>query len=77
MKTVSVDLHGMTVEGARRHLLQTLKSCPKNVSELEVIHGCHSGQALLNMVRSFSHPKIERKILGMNNGVTVFILKKP
>ncbi len=76
VKTKSIDLHGLTAEGARRLLFQTLKSCPSDVTELEVIHGCNSGQVLLNVVRSISHPRIKRKILGLNNGITVFELKK-
>lgn len=75
MKTISIDLHGMTAAEAKALLLRELKSCPKNVAEIEVVHGFNGGQALLKMFRGLSHPKIERKILGLNNGVTVLILK--
>jgi len=73
--TLTVDLHGMTVSEARATLLRELKSCPKTVSEIDVIHGFKGGQELLKMVRSFSHPRIERKILGLNNGSTTFKLR--
>ena len=76
MKTITIDLHGMTAAEAMSALLKMLKSCPADTEEIEVIHGCHSGQTLLNMVRSFSHPKISRKILGLNNGMTAFVLKQ-
>lgn len=74
MKSISIDLHGFTSAEAKSYLLNELKKCPKNVTEIEVIHGCNGGQALLKMVRGFSHPRIERKILGMNNGITIFVL---
>ncbi len=73
--TISIDLHGMTVSEAKSELLKCLKSCPPSVSELEVIHGCHRGQEILKMVRNFSHPRVQRKILGLNNGATIFVLK--
>ncbi|NLP25941.1 MAG: Smr/MutS family protein [Clostridiales bacterium] len=74
--TLTVDLHGMTVTEARSELLRVLKSCPKHIKEIDVIHGYTKGQALQNLIRrEFSHPKIERKIITMNNGSTTFILK--
>lgn len=74
--TLTVDLHGMTVTEARSELMRVLKGCPKHIREIDVIHGYTQGQALQNLVRrEFSHPKIERKILTMNNGSTTFILK--
>ena len=72
--TITLDLHGMTIAEAKAALLRELKTCPKTVLEIEVIHGFRQGQELLKMVRSFSHPKIKRKILGLNNGSTVLIL---
>ncbi|MBQ9460455.1 MAG: Smr/MutS family protein [Clostridia bacterium] len=71
----SLDLHGHTVESARRLLTETLRSLPAEVRELEVIHGYHQGTAIREMIRSFKHPRIERKILGMNQGSTIFELK--
>lgn len=73
---MSVDLHGLTKEQARQKLLDTLKTLPRDVRELTVVHGYRGGTALRDMVRSFSHPKVERKILGLNQGETVFVIKK-
>lgn len=73
---MSVDLHGLTREQARERLLYTMRSLPRDVRELTVIHGYRGGTALRDMVRRFSHPKIERKILGLNQGETIFIIKK-
>lgn len=74
---MTVDLHGMTVSQARCVLMDTLKTCPKHIQEIEVIHGCNQGQALQKFVRQdFLHPKIKRKILTMNNGITILILNE-
>ena len=76
MYSRTIDLHGMTVAEARRAMLALLKSCPASVREIEVIHGSHSGQALLRYVRvELQPPRISRKILGLNNGVTILELK--
>jgi DNA-nicking Smr family endonuclease len=71
---MTVDLHGMTVNEAKKYLIQKIKSVPKKTTEIEVIHGFHGGSALLQMVRTFKHPRVQRKILSLNQGATVFIL---
>lgn len=71
-----IDLHGMTSAEARKTLDETLKKLPKDVRELTVVHGYRSGTALRDMVRRYKHPKVERKVLGLNQGTTVFIIKK-
>ena len=49
---VTIDLHGLSVAEARAKLKQVLEHCPKTVTEVEVIHGYHSGQALQKLVRN-------------------------
>ncbi len=71
----TIDLHGHTVESARRLLTDTLRTLPPDTRELEVIHGYHQGTAIREMIRKFRHPRIERKILSMNQGSTIFELK--
>lgn len=73
--SVNIDLHCQTVESARKLLTDTLKKLPEDVREVNVIHGYHNGTALRDMVRKYSHPKIQRKILGLNQGTTIFIIK--
>lgn len=73
---VEIDLHGHTVESATRLLTQRLKSLSKNVTEVAVLHGYNSGTALRDMVRRYKNPKIERKVIGLNQGETIFIIKK-
>lgn len=71
----SIDLHGHTVESARKLLTSELKRLPADVRELTVIHGYHGGTALMQFVRSYKNKRIEKKILGLNNGETIFLLK--
>lgn len=73
--SVTIDLHGETKESARQKLQGKLKSLPKDTRELVVIHGYHGGKALQETVRKFKHPRIERIILGLNQGETVFLIK--
>ena len=76
--TMKVDLHGMPVIQAKREMQQLLKTCPKYITEIEVIHGHTSGQALQQFVRKqLKHPRIERAVFGMNKGATTLIIKKP
>ena len=73
---MTVDLHTMTTAEAKKWLAAKVSGAPKEVKEIEVVHGYRGGTALRDMVRkSFHHPRIERKILGMNQGSTIFILK--
>lgn len=72
-----IDLHEMTVAEAEYYLEKELDIAPEYVKVVEVIHGFHKGRAILNMVRKeFKHPRIERKYLSLNGGVTKFELKK-
>lgn len=72
----NLDIHNHTVESAKKLITDTLKNLPPDVRELNIIHGYHQGTALRDMVRKFSNKKIERKILGLNQGTTTFIIKK-
>lgn len=73
--TLILDIHGMTVQQAKKEILSILKSCPKNIKEIEIIHGYNGGKALQQYVRSIKHPKVDKSIIGLNNGKTTLILK--
>ncbi|MCI1955416.1 MAG: Smr/MutS family protein [Oscillospiraceae bacterium] len=76
--TMEVDLHGLTVEDAKSRLEHLLSGAPANVAEVRVIHGCHRGQALRDMVRlRLKHPRIAVKLLTLNPGETRLLLKPP
>ncbi len=71
-----IDIHGMTVSDTKRELTSFLNRCEKQTTEIDIIHGCHGGTALLNFVRKdFKHKRIEKKILSLNNGMTTFKIK--
>ncbi len=74
--SIEIDLHGHTVESARALITNTLKSLPGDVREVEIIHGYRGGTALCDMVRRYSNSRIERKILGLNRGVTIFVIRR-
>ncbi len=73
-----IDIHGMTVNEAISELDYYLEYLPDDVKEVVVIHGYRQGKRLLDMVRKeFQHDRIERKIVSMNPGITVFLIKIP
>ena len=73
---LTVDVHGMTVSEVKSELSRLLSTCDKSTHEIDVIHGCHGGTALLNFIRrDFKHPRLARKILTLNNGMTTLVLK--
>ena len=70
----TIDLHGCSQSEAKVKLDHLLKGTSILVKEVTIVHGYSS--ILLNYVRKkYSHPRIERKILTLNKGETVFILK--
>lgn len=74
--TLTVDIHEMSTLEARRYLERLIASCGSEVREIEIIHGYHSGRALLETVRSGVRSKrIERRCVTMNPGVTIYFLK--
>lgn len=70
-----IDLHGHTRESAKKLLDFSMKNLAPDVREVEVVHGFHQGTALRELVRSYKHSRIERKILGLNQGSTIFVIK--
>lgn len=74
--TIEADIHGMRREEAKRQLELLLTRAPREITEVVVIHGCHGGTVLMEMVRrELRHPRIKSKYLSMNNGQTTLILK--
>lgn len=71
-----IDIHGMTVPEAKSKLERYITNLPDNVKEITVIHGYRDGDKLKHMVRySLKSKKIQRKILTMNDGETILIIK--
>lgn len=76
-ETAAIDLHGLTVYEAEEALIDFLDSLPKKVRLVEVTHGYSRGTALKSMVKNdFYHWRLADKRVGLNPGLTYFILKK-
>ena len=77
MRTKEINLHGFTVEQAREELVGFLDELEEDVAEVNVVHGYKGGTALRDMIRrEFNHPRVQRKLLSMNPGVTIFLVKR-
>ncbi len=72
-----IDIHGLDVSTAKHKLENYLLNISPNIKEVVVIHGYRNGDNLRKMVRySLKSPKIERKIVSMNKGETILIIKQ-
>lgn len=73
---MKIDLHKMKVWEATLYLNNKVATAPGDIKEIIVIHGYHNGTALMNMVRQeFYNPRVKRKFLSLNQGVTSLILQ--
>lgn len=73
---MEVDLHGLTVEDAKRRLEHLLSHAGPEIREIRVIHGYNGGQALRDMVRvRLKHPRIATKLVTLNPGETRILLR--
>ena len=74
---VELDIHGETEKSAMYLLTHWLSHAPADVKEVRVIHGCHGGTVLRDMVRKkLKHPRIASKLVTLNPGETRLILKE-
>ena len=77
MSEITVDLHGMTVYDALKHLEKVIAKAPKSVKTIVVIHGYKSGHGLKEMVRDQTQlrsKRIKRRKLTLNQGETILEL---
>ena len=72
---ITIDLHGHTTESALKLITQRLKNLPDDVKEIEIIHGYNGGTTLQQAIRRYKNKKVKNKIVGLNNGITTFIIK--
>ena len=74
-KRISIDLHNMELLEAEYYLNKLFETLPKDILEVVVIHGYRKGHILLDMVRKdFKHPRIKKKVIPFNKGITLFLL---
>ena len=75
--TKTIDVHGYTVDMAKKEIERFIAQCEKHVTEVIVIHGYHRGDALREFIQSkngIRSKRIKRKRLTMNQGQTIFEL---
>lgn len=73
----TIDIHGYTVEEAKKYIEQTIAKLDKGVTELVVIHGFHSGNQLKNLLSNpngIRSRRICRRKYTMNQGETILEL---
>ena len=75
---ITADLHGKTVYQAKVTVDALLRRVNGGTYRIRLIHGCHGGTALRQMVRTVyaRHPKVRRIELGLNPGVTELVLRE-
>lgn len=72
-----IDIHGYTEKEAIKIIERHLASLDKNIKQVRIIHGYHSGDSLKNMVRDprkIRSKKIKRRKYTMNQGETILEL---
>lgn len=76
-KHIEVDIHGMTLQEAKRYIELTVMVNNQDIEEIIVIHGYRNGNTLRTFVQNeFESELIERKYLWLNPGITSLILRK-
>ena len=75
---VTVDLHGKNKFQAKVTLDAQLRRAGNSVYRIRVIHGCHGGTALRDMIHEeyAAHPKVRRLESAGNNGSTDLVLRE-
>lgn len=79
MMNKTIDVHGMTKIEAQKAIERCIADAPKGCESVTVIHGYHSGTELKSMIQSrngIRSKRIERKKYTMNQGETIFILRR-
>lgn len=75
---VEIDLHGRNSHQARIVIDAALRRAGGATFRIRIIHGCNSGTALKDFVRSeyAGHPKVRRIAEGRNPGISELILRE-
>ncbi len=73
-----IDIHGMNKYQAKIFIESRLRSAPKSVYRLRIIHGYHGGTELRDMVRKEfrANKKVIRVEAGLNQGETDLVLRE-
>lgn len=73
-----IDIHGMNKYQAKTLIDSRLRSAPKSVYRLRIIHGFHNGTELRDMVRReySGNKRVLRVEIGLNPGETDLVLRE-
>ena len=74
---ITVDLHGRNQYQARIAIDSALRRS-RGAYRLRLIHGCHAGTALRDMIQReyAAHPKVKRLVLSHDGGATELVLRE-
>ncbi len=75
---ITIDLHGLTQEEAKRVIDKALKSAGSGTYQLRLIHGFNRGTRLRTMIYDWYEfdPKVKRIMPGDNQGITILVLRE-
>ena len=74
---MTVDIHEMYAPDAKKYLERLLKTAGNEVREIVIVHGYHSGQALMRTDRTeVKSRRIHHRGLDMNPGITIYYLRE-
>ena len=75
---IEIDLHGKNTYQAKVSIDAALRRAGAATCRIRIIHGCNSGTALMDFVRSeyAAHTKVRRIATGLNRGITELVLRE-
>ncbi|MBR5471549.1 MAG: Smr/MutS family protein [Oscillibacter sp.] len=75
---ITVDLHGKNSYQAKVTVDALLRRASPGTYRLRLIHGCHGGTALRELLRTeyAHHPQVKRMILSSDGGATELVLRE-
>ncbi len=77
MSDKTIDVHGLTVDMAKREIERFIAACDDSVKRVIVIHGYYHGDAIREFIQrpnSIRSKKIKQKRFTKNRGETIFEL---
>lgn len=78
MGIITIDLHGKNKYQAKVAVDAQLRRAGNGIYRIRVIHGCHGGTALRDMILDeyAKHPKVRRLETAITNGSTDLVLRE-
>lgn len=77
MNEKTIDVHGLTVDMAKREIERFIASCESTVTQIRVVHGYSHGDRIREFIQrpnSIRSKRIKRKKYSKNRGETIFEL---